>query len=77
MVIFGIECNLLQLAIDFRGGSRHFHRGGAVFFKTFCIKKNQKTLRHNSKAKIAKHGKKKNDKDEIGNIMLKHVFTSL
>jgi hypothetical protein len=29
------------------------------------------------KVKITKHGKKKNDMDEIGNIMLKHVFTSL
>jgi hypothetical protein len=26
------------------------------------------------KEKIRKHGKKKNDKDEIGNILLKHVF---
>ena len=29
------------------------------------------------KAKISKHGKKKNFKDEIENILLKHVFTSL
>jgi hypothetical protein len=29
------------------------------------------------KAKISNHGKKKNVKDEIENILLKHVFTSL
>jgi hypothetical protein len=29
------------------------------------------------KTKITKHGKKKNDKYVIGNILLKHVFTSL
>ena len=27
--------------------------------------------------KITKQGKKKNDKDKIGNIMLKHVLKSL
>jgi hypothetical protein len=27
-------------------------------------------------AKITKHGKMKTDKDEIENILLKHVFTS-
>jgi hypothetical protein len=34
-------------------------------FKTICFKK------------ITKHGKKKSDKDEIGNIVLKHVFTGV
>jgi hypothetical protein len=29
------------------------------------------------KVKITKHDKKKNDKDVIGNILLKHVFTNL
>jgi hypothetical protein len=27
--------------------------------------------------KITKHDKKKNDKDVIGNILLKHIFTNL
>jgi len=30
----------------------------------------------NLKAKITIHGKKKYDKDEFGNILLKHVITS-
>jgi hypothetical protein len=38
------------------------------FQNKLCFKKNQNIP--------WKHGKKKNDKDEIGN-MLKHVFTSL
>jgi len=29
------------------------------------------------KVKITKHGKKQNDKDEIGNFVLKQVFASL
>jgi hypothetical protein len=41
-----------------------------------CFKKNQKIQMRNSN-KITKHGKKKNDKYEIGNILFKHVFTSL
>ena len=32
---------------------------------TICFKKNQKILRRNSKRKLQKHGKKKNDKDQI------------
>ena len=43
-------------------------------FKTICFKKNQKILRCNSRRKLQKHGKKKNDKDEFGNILLKHVL---
>jgi hypothetical protein len=34
-------------------------------FKTICFKKNQKILRRNSRRKLQKHGKKKNDNDEI------------
>jgi hypothetical protein len=47
-------------------------------FKTICHKKNQKIPKRNSnqKLQIAKHGKKKNDMDEAGNILLKHVFSS-
>jgi hypothetical protein len=29
------------------------------------------------KRKMTKHGRKKNEKDKIGNILLKPVFTSL
>jgi hypothetical protein len=47
-------------------------------FKTSCLKINQKIPRRNSNRKLQDmHGKKKNDKDEIINILLKHVFTSL
>jgi hypothetical protein len=44
--------------------------------KQFVFRKIKRN-RGEFKAKITKHGKKKNDKDEIGNIPLKHVFTSL
>jgi hypothetical protein len=45
-----------------------------IFFFFFIkISKDTETL---FKAKITKHGKKKNDKDNIGNILLKYVFTS-
>ena len=53
----------------FRGGSRHFPKGRGQGlkkkkkksdFKTICFKKNQKIPRC-----IAKHGKKKNDKDDL------------
>ena len=44
-----------------------------IFFFFFIkISKDTETL---FKAKITKHGKKKNNNDEIGNILLKHVFT--
>jgi hypothetical protein len=48
-----------------------FLGGKQLDFKTTCFKKIQKMLYF--KAKIAKHGKMKNDKDEIWNI---HIFTS-
>jgi hypothetical protein len=52
----------------FRGGSRHFPKGRGQGlkkikksdFQTICFKKNQKILRC-----IAKHGKTKNDKDDL------------
>jgi hypothetical protein len=42
--------------------------------KQFVFKKDTEA---SCKTKITNHGKKKNDKDEIGNILLKHAFTSL
>jgi hypothetical protein len=42
--------------------------------KQFVFKKDTEA---SFKTKITNHGKKKNDKDEIGNILLKHAFTSL
>ena len=53
-----------------RVGSRHFHMGASFFggknriSKQFVLKKPKDTVLY-FKAKIAKHGKKKNDKDEI------------
>jgi hypothetical protein len=43
--------------------------------KQLILRKIKSYLRRYLKVKL--HGKKKNDKDEIGNILLKHVFTSL
>lgn len=66
-----------------RRGSRHFHKGKEFFFiekktdfKTICLKKNPKIQRCDSKRKL-QHMVKKNDWDGLGNILLKHVFTSL
>jgi hypothetical protein len=73
-----------QLPLTIRGRSRHFHISGGPFFyrkksdfKTIYIKKNQKKPRRNSKRKLKKHSGNKNHVYEIGNILLKHVFTSL
>ena len=56
-------------------------QGGACFTqkknrisKQFVFKKDTEA---SFKTKITNHGKKKNDKDEIGDILLKHAFTSL
>ena len=46
-------------------------------FKTICFKKNKKIPRRKIKARITKNDQKDNDKDEMGNILLRHVFTSL
>ena len=60
-----------------RGGSRHFHKGASFFrgkksdFKTICFKKIQKMLYF--KAKIAKHGKMKNDGR---NLKYSHFYQS-
>jgi hypothetical protein len=67
----------------FRGRSRHFRKGRGGFFlkkktdfKTICLKKNQRIQRCDSKRKL-QNMVKKNVKDEMGNVLLKHVFTSL
>ena len=44
--------------------------------KQFVLRKT-KRYRWQFKARITKDGKNKNDKDEIGNILLKHMSTSL
>ena len=46
-------------SLDISGESRHFHKGYPFLFR--------KT--------IGFHGKKKNDKDETGNILLKNVLS--
>jgi len=46
------------------------------FQKQFVLRKIKIARRTQFKAKIAKHRKKKNDTDEIGNVLLKHVFTT-
>ena len=48
-----------------------------IGFQDNLFKENSKDTEVLCKEKIRKHGKKKNDKDEIGNILLKHAFTSL
>ena len=50
----------------------HFRHFKAIFFKEKSI-----DTEASFKMKITKHGKKKNEKDEIVNILLKHLFTSL
>ena len=54
------------------GGVLRKHR----ISKQFVLRKIKKILGIIHK-KITKHCKNKNDKDEIGNILLKHVFTGL
>jgi hypothetical protein len=48
-----------------------------TFFFNFFFKEKEKDTQSSFKAKSTKHGKKKNSKGEIGNILLKHIFTSL
>ena len=67
----------------FRGGSRHFRKGRGVFFviekngfQSNLFEEKSKDTEVWFKAKITKHGKK-NVRDEMGNVLLKHVFTSL
>ena len=76
--------------VGHRGESRHFHKGkagvgfflggggggGYSDFKTIVLRKSKDTEAY-FKTKISKQGKKKNDKDEIENILSKHLFTSL
>ena len=64
---------LYYLLVNRRGGTRHFHKGDPFFF----LEKKIKRYRGIFKAKITKDGKKKNDKDKIGNLLFKHIFTSL
>ena len=66
--------------MPYRGGSKHFHKGGGdiflkkkIGFQNDLLKEKSKDTEVSFKVKITKHGKKKNDKDKIGNIMLKHV----
>ena len=47
-------------------------------FKSICLKEKSKDAEAQFIAELTKHGKtKENNKDEIGNILLKYVFTSL
>ena len=63
-------CPAVQLFFNIekliRDGSRHFHKGGGGGGGCFFLEKTPKTWY-----------KKKNDKDKIGNILLKHVSTRL
>jgi hypothetical protein len=45
--------------------------------KQYTVKPTLDTTSIKQRRKLQKHGKKKNNKDEFGNILLKHVFTSL
>ena len=69
--------------IKFGNWIRHFRKGRGVLFllkktdfKAICLKKNQKIQRCDSKRKL-QNKVKKNVRDEMGNVLLKHVFTSL
>jgi hypothetical protein len=48
-----------------------------VRLSEWCCSVSIKDTEASFKTKITNHGKKKNDKDEIGDILLKHAFTSL
>ena len=70
-------------SIKFGNWIRHFRKGRGVLFllkktdfKAICLKKNQKIQRCDSKRKL-QNKVKKNVRDEMGNVLLKHVFTSL
>ena len=46
------------------GGGDFFCYKAKIGFQTICVEKNQQIPRYNSKRKLKKHGKKKNDKNE-------------
>jgi hypothetical protein len=62
--------------VPYRGGSKHFHKGGGgefflkkkIGFQNDLLKEKSKDTELSFKVKITKHGKKKNDKDEIGKL---------
>ena len=63
-----------------RGESRNFYNVQSrkkIEFQNNWLQEQAKNTDAKFKAKITKHDKKKNDKDEIGNILLKHVLTCL
>ena len=72
------SCQKYDLNTVFRGGSRYFHILEILESKNWNSKqfglRKLKDTETKLKAKIKKHGEKKNDKDEIGNNLLKHVF---
>jgi hypothetical protein len=53
-----------------RGRSRHFHKGDPFYFRNHFFYRNIKRYRDviQSVNYFTRHGKKKNDKDETGNI---------
>ena len=61
------QCTTMHIYL--RGGSRRFHNGGHFISETISSYKYQNIPRRNSR-KITRHGNKKNDKDEIGNVLL-------
>jgi hypothetical protein len=76
------------IVAPFRGGSRHLHKGDLLFFwwggglekksipKQFALRK-IKRYPGIVQREITKQGKKKNDKDEIGNLLLRRFFQSI
>ena len=64
---YGILCALQPLLVVY---SKILLLEKKSDFKTICFKKR-------FKVKITKHGKKKNDEDEIVNILLKHFSITL
>ena len=70
----GCKCSIMYLG----GGSRHFHKGDPFYFRNHFFYRNIKRYRDViQRENYTRHGKKKTDKDETGNILLKYVFTSL
>jgi hypothetical protein len=61
-----------------RGRSRHFHKGDPFYFRNHFFYRNIKRYRDviQSVNYFTRHGKKKNDKDETGNIQNRRFLKS-